>query len=146
MQKSKIFEVVYKDIYLRISAEAYKCTAIYVFFTSSVFEFIQKNLNTQILTFSVVVKEHAVLLEKLRGEKGRVSTTINEKIQRVIRILKSVDRVPESSIIEVALLLYFSCIWDRLQEDKKTGLKLLIGDDEVFAIGEELKKDLLKKD
>ncbi|MEM3504618.1 MAG: hypothetical protein QW532_00120 [Archaeoglobaceae archaeon] len=92
----------------------------------------------------MAVKEHAALLERLGGEKGRVSTTINEKIQRVIRILKSIDRVPESSIIEVALLLYFSCIWDRLNEDKKTGLKLLIGDDDIFRIGEELKKDLLK--
>lgn len=92
-----------------------------------------------------IVKKHVELLNRLEGKKGRFSSMINERLQEVMKILKSVDRVTESSIIETALLLYFACIWDTLSEDKKTGIKLLLGDDEVFKVGEEIKKLLIQE-
>lgn len=95
------------------------------------------------MTEKSIVKKHVEVLDKLSGKKGRFSSMINEKLQEVMKILKSVDRVTESSLIEAALLLYFACIWDMLSEDKRTGIRLLLGDDEVFRVGEEIKKLLV---
>lgn len=92
-----------------------------------------------------LVRLHTQLLEKLSGEKGRLSAVVNENILRLLKLLKGVGKVSESSIVESALLLYFFHVWDSLDEDKKTGLKLLLGSDEIFSLGLELKKTIEEK-
>lgn len=90
----------------------------------------------------VALRKHAELCSKLSGNKERLTVVINEKLARVVKLFKGINKVTESSIVEIALLLYFSQIWESLPEEKKTGLKLVLEDDEVFSLGSEMKKML----